>query len=219
MLRITSIVLACLFLMSPAEARHRHGHHHARHHVHHRGVVSTGTIVAHPEGCPHVAFCACGAAVHILGSARAASWLAAAWYRYPRVSPAPQTAGVLPHHVIALEYQVSGSIWMVYDPNSGGHATRIHAVDISRYTIVDPRGVASNERRIRTARHYGRSRQDVRGYGRANSFEQGRQVRGSNPRYPAWGRGAVRINHVPAGRTRHFLEHYSNTGQDRARSG
>src|ERR1700678_318601 len=175
MLRITGIVLACLFFISPAEARHHHRHHHVRHHRVHVAALPA-QIVAHPEGCPRVAFCACGAAVHLLGSAHAASWLASAWYRYPRATSAPKTAGVLPHHVIALEYQVSGSLWMVYDANSGGHATRLHVIDISRYTIVDPAGAKANERPTRTARYRRGTRQDVRGYGRANSFESGRQI-------------------------------------------
>jgi hypothetical protein len=34
MLRITGIVLACLFFIAPAEARHRHGHNHHPHRVH-----------------------------------------------------------------------------------------------------------------------------------------------------------------------------------------
>jgi hypothetical protein len=97
-------------------------------------------VVEHPAGCPRSAFCACGAAVRLLGSARAAPWLARAWYGFKRAMAAPRMAGVRPHHVVALEYQVSGNLWMVYDANSGGHATRLHVIDISPYTIVDPRG-------------------------------------------------------------------------------
>jgi hypothetical protein len=43
------------------------------------------------------------------------------------------------HHVMALESHVSGNIWIVYDPNSGGHATRVHARSISGFVIVNPR--------------------------------------------------------------------------------
>ena len=96
-------------------------------------------IVEHPAGCPRVAFCACGTAVRLLGNAHAAPWLARAWYAFRHTTAAPHMAGVRPHHVIALEYQVSGNMWMVYDANSGGHATRMHVIDISRYTIVNPR--------------------------------------------------------------------------------
>lgn len=97
------------------------------------------TILTHPAGCPLSAFCACGAAVRLLGSAHAAPWLARAWYAFKRTVAAPHMAGVRPHHVIALEYQVSGNMWMVYDANSGGRATRLHVIDISPYTIVNPR--------------------------------------------------------------------------------
>jgi len=102
-------------------------------------VQREATIVEHPAGCPRSAFCACGAAVRLLGSARAAPWLARAWYAFKRTVAAPHMAGVRPHHVIALEYQVSGNMWMVYDANSGGRATRLHVIDISPYTIVNPR--------------------------------------------------------------------------------
>lgn len=96
------------------------------------------TIVPHPSGCPSRAFCACGAAVRLLGAPIRSLWPAVAWFRFPRAAPAPNMAGVRPHHVVALISHVSGSRWMVYDANSGGHATRIHEVDISRYTIVNP---------------------------------------------------------------------------------
>lgn len=101
-------------------------------------VAAGATMQPHPAGCPGRAFCGCGAAVRLLGSPVRRLWLAAAWYGFRHTLAAPHMAGVRPHHVIALEYQISGTRWMVYDANSGGHATRIHEVDISRYTIVDP---------------------------------------------------------------------------------
>jgi hypothetical protein len=96
-------------------------------------------IVEHPAGCPSRAFCGCGAAVRLLGAPIRALWLAANWFKFPRTTPAPDTAGVRRHHVIALIEHRHGNVWLVYDANSGGHATRIHEVDISRYTIVNPR--------------------------------------------------------------------------------
>lgn len=178
MLRITGIVLACLFFIAPAEARHRHAHHgahqHRVHHVQHRKhraaqpailaangwwqqpslfhtTPATSTrvqttrydsnIVEHPAGCPRVAFCGCGAAVRLgLGASARSLWLAANWYRFPRTSPAPGTVAVSRHHVMVLEADMGGGIWRVYDANSGGHATRIHARSIAGYTIVQPRG-------------------------------------------------------------------------------
>jgi hypothetical protein len=42
------------------------------------------------------------------------------------------------HHVMVLESHISGDVWMVYDANSGGGATRIHPRSIAGYVIVDP---------------------------------------------------------------------------------
>ena len=98
-----------------------------------------GQIVAHPAGCPGRAFCGCGAAVHIFGKPIRALWLAAAWFKFPRAAPAPGMAAVRRHHVFVLERPVSGDVWIAYDANSGGHATRVHARSIRGYTIVNPR--------------------------------------------------------------------------------
>ena len=150
------ITLVCC--TSGAEARHyrHHRHHVAQHHVHHyarahrhtrhyayrinRSVrYVDATLVSHPEGCPRSAFCGCGAAVRIFGRPVRELWLAANWYKFPRTSPAPGTVGVRRHHVFVLESHIGGDVWRVYDANSGGHATRIHARSISGYTIVNPR--------------------------------------------------------------------------------
>lgn len=137
-----------LVFTAPAEARHghhRHQHHHHRlvHHLHHHRVhhQSSPTVVMlpHPSGCPHVAFCGCGAALDVFHHHVRWLWLARNWYHFQRSAPAPDTVGVRPHHVFVLKHQVSGTIWMVNDYNSGGHLSRYHAVDISRYTIVNPR--------------------------------------------------------------------------------
>lgn len=96
------------------------------------------TIVSHPSGCPSTAFCGCGAAVRVFGRPVRELWLAANWYKFPRTSPSPGKVAVRRHHVFVLEAHLSGDVWQVYDANSGGHATRIHARSISGYTIVDP---------------------------------------------------------------------------------
>ena len=98
-----------------------------------------GRIVAHPSGCPRRAFCGCGAAVRIFGKPIRSLWLAANWFRFPRTSPAPGTVAVRRHHVFVLEHHIGGSVWQVYDANSGGRRTRIHARSIAGYAIVDPR--------------------------------------------------------------------------------
>lgn len=97
-------------------------------------------VVPNPTGCPSRAFCGCGAAVRVFGHAVRELWLAANWYRFPRAAPAPGMVAVRPHHVFVLEADLGGGMWQVYDANSGGHATRIHARSIAGYTIVNPHG-------------------------------------------------------------------------------
>lgn len=84
-------------------------------------------IVPHPEGCPSRAFCGCGAAVRIFGHSVRELWLAANWFKFPRTSPAPGMAAVRRHHVFVLEADLGGGLWQVFDANSGGHLTRVHA--------------------------------------------------------------------------------------------
>src|SRR6185312_7476981 len=98
----------------------------------------TASIVAHPKGCPSRAFCGCGAAVRVLGTPIRSLWLAANWFKFPRTSPAPGMVAVRRHHVFVLEADLGNGQWQVYDANSGGHATRIHARSIAGYTIVNP---------------------------------------------------------------------------------
>ena len=97
-----------------------------------------GTLLPHPAGCPHRAFCGCGLAVEIYGYAKRELWLAANWFKFPRAAPAPGMVGVRPHHVFRLVEQVSGNLWLVSDYNSGGHLSRRHVRDIAGYTIVNP---------------------------------------------------------------------------------
>lgn len=98
------------------------------------------TIVGHPAGCPRVAFCGCGAAVRVFGAPRRDLWLAAAWLRFPRAAPAPGMVAARHGHVFVLESEIGSGQWQVYDANSGGHQTRIHARSLSGYTVVNPHG-------------------------------------------------------------------------------
>lgn len=95
-------------------------------------------IVGHPPGCPSRAFCGCGAAVHLFGSPIKDLAAAAHWFKFPRAEPAPKMAAVRQHHVMVLERHIHGSVWEVYDANSGHHLTRIHAKSIAGYRIVNP---------------------------------------------------------------------------------
>jgi len=115
-------------------------------------------IVSHPSGCPWRVFCGCAAAVHIFGKPIKTLWAARAWFKFPRATPAPGMAAVRAHHVMVLESHVGGKKWIVYDANSGGHATRVHERSIAGFTIVDPHGnrtfrTASNETRDRLTVH------------------------------------------------------------------
>lgn len=101
--------------------------------------AALSSVVAHPHGCPRRAFCGCGAAVRIFGAPVRALWLAANWFRFPRAAPAPGMAAVRRHHVFVLEQHIGGSVWQVYDANSGRHRTQVHPRSIAGYTIVNPR--------------------------------------------------------------------------------
>lgn len=96
-------------------------------------------IVSHPSGCPRTLFCGCGASVAVFGRPVRDLFLAANWFKFPRAYPAPGMVAVRRHHVMVLQQQTSHG-WVVYDANSGGHATRIHERSIAGYTVVNPHG-------------------------------------------------------------------------------
>lgn len=97
----------------------------------------------HPSGCPARLFCGCGAAYHVFGKPIRSLWLVAEWRRrFPRASASHGMAALTGRrgggHIVILDRQVSGSIWMVYDYNSGGHRSRYLARNIAGSTIVNP---------------------------------------------------------------------------------
>lgn len=100
----------------------------------------SAVIVAHPSGCPSRAFCGCGAAVRVFGHSVRELWLAANWFKFPRAAPGVGMVAVRRHHVMVLEADLGGGQWRVYDANSGGHATRVHARSLAGYVIVNPHG-------------------------------------------------------------------------------
>lgn len=104
--------------------------------------MASSEIVAHPTGCPVRLFCACGAAVRVFGAPIRSLWAAASWFKFPRTSPAPGMVAVRPHHVFVLEADLGNGRWRVYDANSGGGATRVHARSIAGYAIVNPHGAS-----------------------------------------------------------------------------
>lgn len=105
------------------------------------GEARAGSIVPHPDGCPHRAFCGCGASVRIFGRPIRDLWRVANWFKFPRANAEPLMAAVRRdgHHVFVLEQQLDRGLWLVYDANSGRHLTRLHARSIKGYIIVNPR--------------------------------------------------------------------------------
>ncbi len=106
-----------------------------------RGVArSVGEIVAHPPGCPRVAFCGCGAADKVFGAPRRDLWRAAAWFKFRRAAPGPGMVAVRAHHVFVILQSYGDGTVLAWDANSGGHQTRIHRVSLAGYSVRDPHG-------------------------------------------------------------------------------
>ena len=92
----------------------------------------------HPDGCPRTAFCGCGAAKDLGIEDDKSLWSASAWLKFPRSSPAPNTAAVAAHHVFVLKRDMGNGNWLVADYNSGGHLSRLHVRGLAGFTIVNP---------------------------------------------------------------------------------
>ena len=163
---VAAVALFTVALANSAEARghkrhHQHRHHHYQHkpirtdrtptftintrqsHArvqrrHSRVSYSGGEIVGHPQGCPRSAFCGCGVSVKVFGHTVRNLFLASNWFKFPRAAPGPGMVAVRNHHVMYIvAYDGNGNA-TVYDPNSGGHQTRIHTRSLAGYAIVNP---------------------------------------------------------------------------------
>ena len=98
-----------------------------------------GQVVgSRPAGCPR-SFCGCGASIRVFGHIVPGLNLASNWLRFPRTAPAPGMVAARRGHVFVLEQHLGGDMWMAYDANSGGQATRIHARSLRGYAVVNPR--------------------------------------------------------------------------------
>lgn len=102
--------------------------------------VYSGTVIAHPAGCPRRAFCMCGASVEVFGRPIRELYLSSNWFRFPRAEPAPGMVAVRRGHGFVLKHHVAGSTWLVIDHNSGGRKSRIHNRSIAGFRIVNPHG-------------------------------------------------------------------------------
>ena len=146
MIKFTAAVISlCLaFAITPAHARHHHRHHHYHRHVDRMPVIAWqggDQIVSHPSGCPRIAFCGCGVSVKVFGRQVRELYLAANWFKFPHASPGPGMVAVRNHHVMEIiSVNYDGSV-LVYDPNSGGHQTRIHVRSLAGYSVRNPHGL------------------------------------------------------------------------------
>ena len=67
-------------------------------------------------------------------------FLASNWFKFPRANPAPGMVAVRHHHVMYIMAVDGNGNATVYDPNSGGHRTRIHTRSLAGYSIRNPNG-------------------------------------------------------------------------------
>lgn len=98
----------------------------------------SGTVVEHPSGCPWRLFCGCGVSVRVFGHPVRDLYLAANWGRFHSASPGPGMVAYRSGHVFYIESVIDSDTVMAYDPNSGGHLTRVHAVSLRGFHVVDP---------------------------------------------------------------------------------
>lgn len=109
--------------------------------IRHSRIDANGNVIGGaPSGCPSTRFCGCALALKVFGRHDRTLWPARAWFRFPRTVAQDGAVAVTGRHVFLLLSHVEGTRWTVFDPNSGGHLTRIHERDIRGTTIVDPRG-------------------------------------------------------------------------------
>jgi len=141
---------------SHAQPRHRQYPHHALRQAsgHPLDIRSPAQIVSHPSGCPGRSFCGCGVALRVFGHHVRDLWLARNWFRFPRSAPAAGTVAIFRGggHVAYIEQVHGDGTATLYDPNSGGHLTRLHRRSLAGAVIVDPHGGYTGHRE--GYRHY-----------------------------------------------------------------
>lgn len=114
--------------------------HHRTRHVERQSSSREAQIVAHPAGCPRTLFCGCGSSIEVFGRSIRELWLARNWFRFPQASPAPGMVAVRRHHVFVIRKVIAPGRVLAYDPNSGGHKTRIHVRSLRGYSVRNPHG-------------------------------------------------------------------------------
>jgi hypothetical protein len=107
------------------------------------GADEASVILPNPAGCPSRAFCGCAVAMHVFGKPVRALWLASNWFRFARSVPGPGMVAVRKHHVFFIEAVLKKGLVLAYDPNSGGHLTRMHYRRLNGFVVVNPHANAS----------------------------------------------------------------------------
>jgi hypothetical protein len=137
--RVLFVALFVVGSLMSAQAARYHQHPYHRGILGHTHLVDAGHIVAHPAGCPPSLFCGCGVSVRVFGHPVRSLWSAAAWYRFPRATAAPGNVAIFGrYHVAYIEAVYGDGTALLYDPNSGGRATRVHRRSLSGLHIVRP---------------------------------------------------------------------------------
>lgn len=101
---------------------------------------ATAEVVPHPQGCPKRLFCGCGVSVKIFGKPIRELFLARNWFKFPKAKPAPGMVAVRRNHVMVIQAIDANGNAIVYDPNSGGHKTRVHERSLAGFVVVNPYG-------------------------------------------------------------------------------
>lgn len=142
---------------SPVVQNRYHGHAYRKHQAAHRTRHRVGSVVlrdarhelrarqvsrvvAHPIGCPRIAFCGCGTAVKVFGKPVRSLWLAANWLRFPTAKRVEAGMVAARHgHTFYILKPLAPGLVLAWDPNSGNHQTRIHVRSLAGFRVVDPR--------------------------------------------------------------------------------
>lgn len=102
-------------------------------------AVSPQVVGSRPAPCPR-RYCGCALSLKLFGVVKPALNIAENWKGFPRVDPAPGVIAAIRGHVLEVRRHIAGTLYEVWDPNSGRGLTRIHARDLSRYTFHNPHG-------------------------------------------------------------------------------
>lgn len=111
-----------------------------------RPAVEVVGSLPHPPGCPWIAFCACGAAWELFGTARRDLWPVSAWRKYPKDIARPNNVVFARYsHISVLKSQVEGTRWKVHNYNGTNHRSTIQIRDIAGLEIRNPHAKQSAE--------------------------------------------------------------------------